>query len=278
MHVDNISFVIPHREEGSWLRWTCDNARRQCPGSEILPIHDKPPVGVSYRRHCGILKAKNDIVVCCDAHIDLGPGFQGAVVDWLNCNPKDVLCFRCKSIREFDRSVAGDHGCGAYVHEVLESKPLVLRWHIYSPGDPEVACVLGGVYAFRRSWYIDGLNAVWRYHRSWGYSEPLLSIQNYLCGGRNICISDIWCAHLFKKSRSFGFPQWQIRQNWFLIAYSMMDQASRGRIFDLLYPGVRLDTYGRKCLDAMGAIFDNESFLASNSVNDYISYRNKFMI
>jgi len=276
-----LSFVIPHRQEGDWLDWTIAGIREACPTSEILAVEDSPPVGISYQRHRGILEAKNDIVICADAHILLGPGFRDEVLSWLSDNPKDVACFQTKSLEHGSRRVCGGGRFGANLKEIDAGKPFVSQWCYNSTHGVECANVLGGVYAFRKSWYLDGLNGVWRHHRAWGKSEQLLSLMNYLCGGRNICLGDIWAAHYFKrhmKTRPFSLDMRLIRRNWMLIAWGMIDNENRKRIFNLLYGEGTTPDFGRKELDRIGAVADIQSFLLRNAVNNYSSYRDSFLI
>jgi len=278
-----LSFVIPHREEGDWLQWTIDGILADYPASEIIAIEDKPAIGLSYQRHKGILKATNEIIICADAHIKLGPGFKAGVLDWFSDpeHEKDIACFQTRSIEPGTKRITGCPRFGANLKEIDMKRPFVSQWQYVDTHGLQVANVLGGVYAFRRSWYLDGLFGIWRFHRAWGKSEQMISLTNYLCGGRNVCLGDIWCAHYFKrhmKLRPFPLAIPLIRQNWMVIAWGLIDDENRDRIFKILYLGNTSSDYGRKLLDRTGVIFDIQSFINTNAVNDYSSYRDNFLI
>ena len=284
------TFVIPHRMEGHWLPWTIQNIERVAPAAEIITMEDNPPIGLSYQRHMGILAAKSEIVMCVDAHMDFQPGLVEAVTAHLADFPRDVLCFECPGI-EPDTLTRNTHRrFGADLHLVKNSTdptkrnlPLASSWREdpshSTPG--ECGNVLGGAYAFKRDWYIEGLGGIWQWHRGWGKSEQMLSILNYLVGGRNYCLSTHWAAHYFKNHhethRPFSVDLRQTKQNAMLIVWSMLDERTRADFFKIL--GMKPSkTYGRRVLDGMRAIESVQNHLRAYQTRQFSEYRSRFLI
>lgn len=277
-----ISFVIPHRMEGKWLGWTVDGIRDQMrPCDEIVTVQDCEGGGVSYARHKGILQATNPIIVTLDAHVKLHKKFCARVEPWLMAMPYAVLCFKTYSINADTSVDESGPKYGATLYEIKNGKPFSNVWRYYPPKLPEhlVPCVLGGCYAFRREWYLDGLMGIWKFHREWGKSEQMLCLMNYLCGGHNICVPDIWAAHYFKrqdKTRPFAVNLNTCRRNWFLIAYGMIPESERNRIFLKLYGEGYVSDYGLPWVEK--EVAQISEFLKRNYVRTYFQFREEMLM
>jgi hypothetical protein len=76
----------------------------------------------------------------------------------------------------------------------------------------ECGCVLGGCYALRRSWYLDGLHAPWKAMRGWGSAEQTMSMVNWLRGGRNV-ILPVVVGHWFRLRTPYSNPNDRIAYN-----------------------------------------------------------------
>jgi hypothetical protein len=262
------SIVIPHKDE-PLLQWTIDNILREEPTVEIISIDDTPVKGIGYRRDQGIRKAKYDTVFLIDAHMDFSKGFFHSMAAQLEENRKRAICSVCRSMNE-DRSAGVIHGKGAYLYETMGGKAFVSRWN-QSQGQP--GSILGGAYCISKEWYLDGLNAPWRFHRCWGKSEQIIGITNFLCGGENIVNHDVWSSHFFKKSR-FATQAYhnQVKVNTWFIIFCLCDEKSRKRILDECFGTNLVPTYGTKTLNERGAITDMRSFLEKNSVREYSDF------
>ena len=243
---ERATLVIPHRNDPEWLAWTVENAKR-AGFSTVIQIEDEPAVGVSFRRDEGIMQAKTEVVMVADAHQDFMPGLSDAVCDHLDQHPRDVLCVACWGIEEREGHRVNEPGprYGAYMHEWFEGKALVNKWHREPTDTGEVACVLGGFYAFRRDWYVDGLGRPWQYQRGWGKSEQMLSLSNWLMGGRNVCRADLWASHHFRATRTDTVNVCRAQKyNTCFIAHAMIEPDHRKRVLGLIAGGTPAEWYG----------------------------------
>jgi hypothetical protein len=262
------SIVLPYREE-PLLQWTIDNVLREVPDAEIIAIEDEPMIGIGVRRDQGIRKAKHQTVFLLDAHMGFSEGFFHGLADVLAENPKRILCSVCKSLSP-DLTAGPVHGRGAYLVERDSRKPYVSKWN---QSDDQPGSVLGGAYCLNKDWYIDGLNAPWRYHRFWGKSEQIIAITNWIMGGENLVVHDHWASHLFKKTREVNSSVlWNVKLNAWFILHCLADDQARKRIMGQCYGKNLATDYGAKTLNDMGAIKDMRGFIGNNGVRSYSSF------
>jgi hypothetical protein len=79
------------------------------------------------------------------------------------------------------------------------------KWASEKPGDEYfVSCILGANYFFDKEWfmYIRGLKML----RSWGSSEPALSLKSYLSGGDCKITKQIEIGHVFRDNAPYATP------------------------------------------------------------------------
>jgi len=259
------SVIIPHKDE-ELLDWTVQNVYREIPDAQIITLDDTPIKGIGFRRDQGIRHAKHDTVFLLDAHMDFSKGFFHSMAEVLESNPKSISCSVCKSMDK-DRSAGEIRGKGAFLQEIKDGKAFVSRWN-QTDGQP--GSILGGAYCLSKSWYLDGLNAPWRFHRCWGKSEQIIGITNFLCGGENLVNHDVWASHLFKKSivATESYHN-QVKVNTWFIIFCLCDEESRKRILRECFGKNLAPDYGTKTLNQRGAIASMRGFLSRNAVRDY---------
>jgi glycosyltransferase involved in cell wall biosynthesis len=286
--VSDYSIIIPHRNEGECLGKTVREVMRTSSPKRIIAIEDEPQQGLSLRRHQGIeMVAEAEVVLIIDAHMAFPEGWAEAMCDVVREHPRAFLCVECRGLHEPTWQPANVHGYGATWHENLpdrEGNPRPIMPHWIRRRNPagsvvEVPIPLGACYAFRRDWYFDGMGAVWKHHRGWGRSEPMLALMNWICGGENLCAQDLWAAHLFRTVARAPTNQTVNIQNVFLIAYGMFGEEDRSRLFDAMdIPLGRPDDYGRKRLDKRGAVDAVRAWIASHGVRTYREYLDRFAV
>ena len=262
------SIVIPYREE-PLLDWTIKNVLDQVPSAEIIAIRDEPMVGIGFRRDQGIKRASFPVVFLLDAHMGFQEGFFHSMAALVEENRKTIACSVCRSLNE-DLSAGNIHGKGAFIHEIMDKKPLLSRWN---QDELQPGGILGGAYALNRDWYIDGLNCPWQYHRFWGKSEQIIAITNWIMGGKNVVNHEVWSSHMFKKTREIvPTSMAQVRMNAYFIIHCLCDEDSRDRILKECYGENLSPTFGTKSLVEMGAIEDMRGFISKFGVREYRSF------
>lgn len=214
--MSNVSVVLTTRNE-PYLRRTVDDilaGHAEDPPEVIVVLDgrqkapDLPPGtvkldpwrggaarGCMAARHAGIEAASGDTVFVCDAHMSFEPGTLYAVEDALARDPATVTCCRMVHLEPKAWVRGDDMHQGAsmvWLDQVPGGfLPLQPKWR-YGDGWPEECpCLLGASYGMRRDRYLQVLRAPWRWGTAWGTDEAVLSVTNWLCGGRNAVIPHV---------------------------------------------------------------------------------------
>jgi hypothetical protein len=268
--------IIPHRnEQPEHLRQTIESARAQMPGVEVLAIEDAPAIGVSFRRHEGIERARSNLIIISDAHCLFNPGLFAGARDMLEAHPRRILCFDCRDALPDSLAIMreGTHRSGAFLRmwKPDERTFLDVKWRYFRESGP-VPCILGGVYALRRDWYMDGLGGIWKHSRGYGYCEQILTLATRKAGGESWCMAEHEHSHLFKPGRCAvkePLSHHHIKQNAWLAIHALCTPEERAEIFAGKGIGNPAPTYGRLELDRRGAIADVERHFAGLALNPW---------
>lgn len=219
-----VSVIIAQRSE-PYLRQTVASIVKSCGGKrpEIIVVNDgaqekQPDVpkwvrvetpwdvarGCMAARDWGIVNAEHPACVIIDGHMDFDVGLFAGYRDRLDEHPQDVLCAHCPGLNPVTWTRQAHVCSGAFV--LWQDKPtcLSLKWR-YTYDTGEVPAILGACYGIHREWYMDGLQRPWQYGTGWGTDEELLSIANWLCGGRNI-VTEWEAAHWFREQKQVPYP------------------------------------------------------------------------
>jgi hypothetical protein len=219
----DLTVVIAQRDEPELLR-TVRNVREACGEDqpEILIVNDGPPKkpyrkpdhariiqleasrGCQAARDAGIEAAKRSKIAIIDAHMDFEPGLFAKMA--AETGPEEVTCSRCCHIHPPWTPQRQEPGySGAYLVWQDGTVPLFPKWRDVETPE-EIPCVLGACYVFSREWYLKGLARPWCLGTGWGCDEELLSVANWLCGGRNRVINTrAW--HLFRDAKDIPWAQ-----------------------------------------------------------------------
>jgi len=185
------SVVIASRKEPDLEATVADihaNSNATC-----VVMEDEHGHGPQQMRHRGIMGIQTDVIIIMDGHMRVRPDTIATLAE--QANKGGVACGRCYHHYE---PWGGDKPyCGARF--VWQSKEpgnqhwaLPAKWR-HSDKLGKIGAVMGACYAFRRDWYIDGMNMPWQFGTGWGCDEEVLSISNYLAGGDNVLVpADVW--------------------------------------------------------------------------------------
>lgn len=259
--IPSATVIIPHRNENpEHLRITAESARAQTAGVEVLAIEDTPAIGVSFRRHQGIEAARSNLVIITDAHCRFDDGLFAGAAAMLEAHPKRILCFDCRDATADTLAKIEDspHRSGANLRMWHEPERAVLdvKWRYGKESGP-VPCIMGGVYAFRRDWYMDGLGGIWKHSRGWGFCEQILSLATRKAGGESWCMAEHEHSHLFKATRNLQAEPLNHRhtkENAWLAIHALCTPGERAEIFAGKGIANPAPSYMRIELDARGAI------------------------
>ncbi|NIM17119.1 MAG: glycosyltransferase [Candidatus Aminicenantes bacterium] len=226
---------------------TCDNS-----GIEILAINDcsdeeadfsrypqvryicnKKRLGVTGCRDSGVDEARSENVLIIDGHMRFRKdNWLERGIEAIEKNPGSIFCTTSVDIGSgnFDLKQAVlpiNHGLPYYVGCGLKlfltqkdnpSRPGNYRNIIESKWAEErdgriyqIPCLMGSNYFFKKAWYqkLHGFKGL----KTWGNSEPFLSLKSWLAGGDVKIIKDIEIGHLYRNKNPNAVPSEHIIYN-----------------------------------------------------------------
>jgi len=181
----------------------------------IRKIRNEKRMGVDYSRHYGVELSDSKYCLVVDSHMRFRKdNWANKMIDYIDNNPKTLWCTVCcglgygKTTMEdtagkyfaADLRLLSDQEKDRPCRAVLEPK-----WASEKPGDEYfVSCILGANYFFDKEWFmkIHGLKGL----RSWGSSEPALSLKSYLSSGDCKITKQIEIGHVFRDNAPYATP------------------------------------------------------------------------
>ena len=191
------SIVIAERNETENLKQTIANIQATQKGDfEIIAISDNSGKGPQFCRNEGINRAKNDTIIITDAHMRFKPGVLDKQAEYTAKNQNHLSCLKCHHNRTMSLDDSPYMGAKFTWKSQERSQFWILHGQWRSENTTgEIPCVMGACYGLSKANYIDKLKNPLRFGKGWGMDEELLSITNWLCGGKTILL-DLDCAHL----------------------------------------------------------------------------------
>ena len=170
--------------------------------------------GVDACRQFGVEQATTQRILILDAHMLFYPNsnWLSKIIDCVNSQQKTVWCFTCVGIGYGTEAIINNrnkyYGADLKLYSENENgRPcrqiIEPVWASRRPSiEADVQVVLGANYAFSKDWflYLHGLIGL----RSWGSSEPFLSMKTWLSGGSCKIRPDVEIAHLFRDNAPYS--------------------------------------------------------------------------
>lgn len=238
--MDNLTIVMPFLNEGDQVRDTVKSIYAS-PNSESIKtiaiddvsgdrqaaqikeslkeypnaryIRNDVRIGVDGSRHKGVELAETNSILIIDGHMRFWENrdWTSKILDRIQANPQTIYCCTCLGLGygadRIERHVGKYHGADLKLltdqerdrpcRNVLEPKWAMEKPEIEYP----IPCVLGANYFFNREWFLK-LHGL-AYLRSWGTSEPFLSLKSYLAGGDCKINREIEIAHFFRPTAPY---------------------------------------------------------------------------
>jgi hypothetical protein len=182
--------------------------------NDIRHIQDNQGNGTSYSRHAGVIRAKNEIIITCDAHMKFMPGVLDSMAQYIADNPLSLACLKCH--HNFDMNFNDNCYCGAEIQwkqeEPNNNRVLSAKWRPATTTG-EISAVMGACYSFDRRTY-QKLGEPWRLGIAWGNDEETISIAIRLIGG-SVVLLDGECSHQLRKVSGYQLTENDISGVWY---------------------------------------------------------------
>lgn len=274
------TIVIPHRNEidpitkVDYLQNTIDSILNTAEPSEIIPVEDANGDGTSPTRHRGMVKAKTEVVITCDAHMTFEEGALDRLAQLVAENPLTVGCLGCCTNSAAE--ISNDVYRGADLYETSENHPFDAKWRKAPNNQPgEIACVMGACYALSQTLYAK-IGRPWRIGRGWGCDEQLISIPARLVGG-NVVVTSDRCGHLCRSDKDVSFrrtPE-EFARTWYTRA-ALLDYLNPDNL-PMLYR-ILMEQAGCSDIPTGADVADARKILTANQTVAFCDYRRRWMI
>jgi len=229
-----ISIIMPFLNEGSWPYETVESiyktadpnlfkiiAINEDPSNvynfskypDVKYIENKKRLGVDGSRQLGVELADTSCCLIIDAHMLFYPdsNWLNKIIDSVEREEKTCWCYVCTAIGYGTKDIykhKGEYYAANLKLFTAKEKHISVR-QIIEPiwGDKKneleypVQVVLGANYAFNRDYFLKlhGFRGL----KSWGTSEPFISLKYWLSGGACKIKTDVRIAHFFRDSAPY---------------------------------------------------------------------------
>jgi hypothetical protein len=209
--------------------------------SRVTVIELASAIGQRGATNLGIASSDSAFILKIDAHSSMSCGFDVSLME--ACEPDVTVSPMLCTLRVFDwkcRQCGQVSGQGAEPvkcercdasssHDKVEKweasmHPMYCAWmfnpelhfnywlqfvpQIYCGAKSECYEILsnyGAAWCMRRQRYAD-LGGLDEHYGMWGHMSSEISLKSWLSGGRVLLSTAAWCAHLFRTTKSFGWP------------------------------------------------------------------------
>lgn len=224
------------------------------PYPQVRYICNKERLGITTCRDIGVDRARSENILCIDAHMRFKKdNWLEKGIDAVEKNPESIFCTKSVDIGSgnFDLKqtvLPNNHGLPYYTGCGLKlflsprdnpGKPANYRNIIESKWEEEksgkmyqIPCLMGANYFFKKAWYqkLHGFRRL----KTWGNSEPFLSLKSWLAGGDVKIINDIEIGHLYRRKNPNPVPPAHIIYNKAVTAKILFSPALADKLINFL--------------------------------------------
>lgn len=200
------------------------------PAYSRVTLLRQPNEGAAQARNRGAELSHGDVLVFCDAHVRVPPGWLDALLSVFGYSGVDAVC---TSIASQERPQ--DVGFGGTWDDRLSFK-----WLGRSPvpGLTQVPFAPSGCVAVRRSVFFD-VGGFQRYFRVWGFEDQEFSLRLWLFGYQVYAHPDIKVLHYFRPRHPYAVTFAHVDFNMLWMAFVHFNPARFSRTAALItsHPG-----------------------------------------
>lgn len=165
------------------------------------------PRGCAQARRAGILDSDADLIVVIDGHMTFSKNWLKKIQKHIAAHPKDIVCLQTKGLDKNFNFTPEPPFTGAFISykQKVNLCPGLDYYALkgqFNPPDTktgEIGCLMGACYGFLKERYLE-IGDPWKILDEWGGDEEILSLANWLCGGRIYCLPVI-AGHIFSATR-----------------------------------------------------------------------------
>ena len=233
---------------------------------DVRYIVNKKRMGVDGSRQLGAELALTSRLFIIDAHTLFYPNsnWLNKIIDCIDREPTTAWCFTCVGLWKGNEDI--NHPQGEYYGADLKlytekekDRParqiIEPTWRTKKPElEDDIQVILGANYGFSKAWFmkIHGLKNL----KSWGSSEPFISIKSWLSSGSCKINTSIKTAHLFRENSPFQTDISHLVYNKIYILKTIFPKELEDRLMAYIPKDANYN-------DAMKTIEDNKAEIES---------------
>lgn len=224
MIMEQITVIIPFRNEGKEIFRTLEELNRYCNNFKAIVINDASDdnhdysllssmrmveyvenpenKGVAACRDFGAALAQTPYILFLDAHMHIESDILSRLEEFLKNNPRTLACLQTRiwegmpPVKRTGENVTRGCRINFTGQKLWMAEWMMLKEEDNNREEIEIPCVMGAAYAIRREYYnyLHGLKGL----SGWGGDEQLLSTKVWREGGRCVLLKDIEIGHWYR--------------------------------------------------------------------------------
>ncbi len=228
---------------------------------QVRYICNKERLGVTVCRDFGVDEVKSENVLIIDAHMRFRKdNWVERGIEAIEKNPESIFCTKSvdigsghfdlnQSVLPINHGLPYYIGCGLQLFLTQKDKPwrpghyrniIESKWAEERDGNIyQIPCLMGSNYFFKKAWYqkLHGFRGL----KTWGNSEPFLSLKSWFAGGDVKIIKDIEIGHLYRNKNPNAVPSEHIIYNKAVTAKILFTPEFAGELIHFLDANPKLD-------------------------------------
>jgi len=305
----NLSIIIPYLNEDEYIRKTIasinetgdinrteiiaidDDSKNKVDLSDfknVRQIRNEKRIGVDACRQMGVELASNEYCLILDAHmIFKNDDWLNKIVNKVELNPYTLWCCTCLGlgygVMDVNKAKGKYHGANLLLTGENTSKNrfatecLEPKWAHEKPElEYEIPVILGANYFFNKKWfdYIGGLKGL----KSWGSSEPFMSLKSFFAGGNSKITKEIEIGHVFRDDAPYVTQIADLYYNKIFICKTLFPKEIEDKILECLPKNINYKMAMEKINNDIEVIEKEKRYYSSIFKHNIYDFCSKFNI
>jgi glycosyltransferase involved in cell wall biosynthesis len=228
------------------------------PRGNVHLIRSRQPLGVAAARNRGLTRARGEVVVFADAHMDVPERWWEPLVGALNLPQVGVVAPGIGVMGEPDHPAA-------YGQRIAEPN-LRVEWLPWKAAQPHPVPTLGGGFMAMRRETLQRAGAFDDGMPQWGSEDLELCVRYWLLGYEVWVVPEVTVLHYFRNRRPYGIQWHLLTHNLLRVALLHFNQSRTARVASALRNHVR---FGPALAQAVESdVWQRRAEFASRRVRD----------
>ncbi len=251
--------------------------------ANVRQIRNEKRIGVDASRQLGVDSAETDNILVIDAHMRFkNDNWLNKMTSLIERNPQTLWCTTVLALGygtlDVNNHKGKYYGADMLLVDVCANSERPSRECIEPKWAPEIKgieeyeipCILGANYFFSKKWFthING----WRGLKSWGTSEPFISLKSYMSGGNCKITKSIEIGHVFRSNAPYSTQICDLVYNKIFLCKTILPEDLGEKLIGYLPKDINFNNAMKNIDNNRDIIEENRKYYMSifkNSIQDY---------